>query len=146
MMKFFTIILILYYINMCINQNKTMRKLLRKFGKQDVNEIFKREKNLDLDEKEYFENMFKLIVVTFGALLMQVIEIIYLFYAYQYSNIYIWIIYMLFWLSILIYRKIKAKNSKGKLYSSSLEYSVKELIINIVDLVFFTYMFVILFR
>lgn len=146
MMKFFTIILVLYYINMCINQNKTMRKLLRKFGEKDIEEIFEREKNLDLDEKEYFENIFKLIVVIFVTALVEVIEVIYLFYAYQHLNIYIWMIYMLFWLSILIYRKIKAKNSKGKLYLGVLEYNVKQLIINIVDLVFFTYMFVILFK
>lgn len=146
MIKFFTIILILYYINVCINQNKTMRKVLRKFGEKDIEEIFKREKNLDLDVKEYFENIFKLIVVTFGTALVEVIEIIYLFYAYQYLNIYIWMIYVLFWLSILIYRKIKAKNSKGKLYANNLEYSVKQLIINIVNLVFFIYMFVILFK
>ena len=146
MMRFLTIFFILLYGWRVVSQQATYRRLEGKLlmGKK-YNEM---DKILNKAIKEGNGDAITLTILAIWMLITMIIEAFYILFSFQYGNIYIILAYVCFWVLILIARKIRSIIRESKdviIIEKNVKYSIKQMLINLVDLAFFIYMFIVLF-
>lgn len=145
MIKFFTILFLVYYIFRVFKPSfmvNTMNKL---------QEDFKSFNNAK-DDKEREEIVIKRIGVMLGrftlicifTIPLTIAEVIYIFSAVQYGNKIITIGFIIWWFLLLFIRIIKNKFNEDK-FKKIKKFSFKRIFINIIDVAYFGYMYYILF-
>ena len=145
MIKFFTILFLVYYIFRVFKPSfmvNTMNKLQEDF--KSFNDA--------KDEKEREEIVIKRIGAMLGrftlicifTIPLTIAEIIYIFSAVQYGNKLITIGFIIWWFLLLFIGIIKNKFNEDK-FKKIKKFSFKRIFINIIDVAYFGYMYYILF-
>lgn len=143
MMGFLTIFFILVYIMQVKFQNLSFRKIIKEtLVGTDKNKmtdtINKGIKNKDV-------NIVALLFLTFIMMIVDILKVFYIVFSFKY-NINVVLLYAIFCILVLIGKNIRSKINRENIISEKkTKYSVKQMLINLVDLAFFIYMFIILF-
>lgn len=145
MIKFFTILFLVFYIFKVFKPSfmvETMNKL-----QEDLKSF-----NNAKDDKEREEIVIKRIGAILGrftlvcllAIPLTIAEIIYIFSAVQYGNKLITIGFIIWWFLLLFIGVIENKLNKDK-FKEIKKFSFKRIFINLIDVAYFGYMYYILF-
>lgn len=145
MIKFFTIIFLVYYIFRVLKPSF----MVGTFNK--LNEDFKNFNNAK-DDKEREEIVINRIAAILGRLVLLCItiipltiaEVIYIFSAVQYGSKIITIGFIIWYFLLLIIGIIKSKLNKER-FEKIKKFSFKRVFINLIDVAYFGYMYYILF-
>lgn len=145
MIKFSTIIFLLYYIFRVFKGNfmvETINKLNEDFNNFNNAKDDKEREEIVINRIGAMLGRFTLICLV--TIPLTIAEIIYIFSAVQYGNKFITIGFIIWWFLILISGIIENKLNKNK-FAKIKEFSFTRLFIHIVDVAYFGYMYYILF-
>lgn len=147
MIKFFTILFLVYYTVKLFKQNifmegiaKNIVKISKELKTSNSKEIFdKLKENGDMDTIAKY-----CLTSCFILLPIIVAEFFYIFFATQYGNKIITVGYLIWWFLLLFIGIIKNKFNEDK-FKKIKKFSFKRIFINIIDVTYFGYMYYILF-
>ena len=146
MMKFLTVFFVLLYVWRVINQNKTYREIVREnligVKDQDIKDV------LNKKLKDGDNDIIMFIIISIWLMVITIIEAFYMLFAFKYGSFNIVITYIVFWVVILLIRKIRSSirtKKNNPITEEITKYSIKQMLVHIVDLIFFIYMFIKIF-
>lgn len=147
MIKFFTILFLVYYTVKLFKQNifmegiaKNIVKISKELKTSNSKEIFdKLKENGDMDTIAKY-----CLTSCFILLPIIVAEFFYIFFATQYGNKLITIGYLVWWFTLFIVGIIKNKLNKNKEFKY-VKFSIWRFFICLIDVAYFGYMYYILF-
>lgn len=147
MIKFFTILFLVYYTAKLFKQNIFMEgidknivkisKELKTSNSKDILDKLKENGDMDTIAKCCLTSFFILLPIT-------VAEFFYIFFATQYGNKIITVGYLIWWVILFIVGIIKNKLNKNK-ELKYIKFSIWRLFLYLIDVAYFGYMYYILF-
>ena len=141
-MRFLTIFFMLVYGWRLLNKQQNTislwnRKCANKTGEEIDNEI---KTGIKTNNKDVLLLSF----IAICSIIIMIIQIFYVLFAFKYSNMTIWIIYVIIMIVNKIINSIKNRVNK-KPYYKIWKYTARTFLIHSINLIFFVYMFFILF-
>lgn len=145
MIKFFTILFLVYYIFKVFKPSfmvETMNKLQEDL--KSFNNAKDDEERENIVIKRIGAILGRFVLICLFAIPLTIAEIIYIFSAVQYGNKLITIGFIIWWFLLLFIGIIKNKLNKDK-FKKIKRFSFKRIFINLIDVAYFGYMYYILF-
>lgn len=145
MIKFFTILFLVYYIFRVFKPSfmvNTMNKLQEDF--KSFNDAKDDKEREEIVVKRIGAILGRLALICVFAIPVAIAEVIYIFSAVQYGNKIITIGFIIWWFLLLFIEIIKNKLKKDK-FGKIKKFSFKRIFINIITVAYFGYMYYILF-
>lgn len=142
-MKFLTVFFIIFYLFQIFNQNKRLKRYMAKYFNKDESEMiayFESE-----DKTKVFLEIVYLISTIFLMFIPMIVEMFYIAFAFEIAFS-VTFVYLIIWLTVFIVGRFKNKQRKGLIdFNKYNKYSIKQMIVNIIDLSYFGFMFYMLF-
>lgn len=153
-MKVLTVLFLVYYIYLLLNQQgflgTSARKLMELLPSERDDEPLETVFNevVESEKTEVAKQGCLVMIATFFTFLLAVLEFIYIIIATNKGGM-IGVAYLILWIVLLLKSILKGKKNKDtnilKIKDNLNKFSVKLLVMNIIDLMYFGYMFYIFF-